>query len=195
MRSSRHSLRVPLSCSARLNRTSLAIRECCHETHPRLVPALSQMCRGTLARRPIDGEGPRSNRGFWIAQGARPGIPIIGGIPRFVRQESYAESFGFQWNRFRQTQLDSHSGRDISRDRFLTATGWQPESLAGKTVLDAGCGAGRFAEIALSFGATVFAVDYSRAVEACQCEFSLASQPARHAGEHLFASLSRRIFR
>jgi SAM-dependent methyltransferase len=97
--------------------------------------------------------------------------PIVAGIPRFVPLDNYAASFGFQWNRFRKTQLDSHSGRNISRDRFLHATGWRPESLAGRTVLDAGCGAGRFAEVALSLGATVFAVDYSRAVEACRANF------------------------
>lgn len=38
----------------------------------------------------------------------------------------------------------------------------------GKTVLDVGCGAGRFAEIALSAGARVVAVDYSTAVSACR---------------------------
>jgi SAM-dependent methyltransferase len=97
--------------------------------------------------------------------------PIVGGIPRFVPADNYAASFGFQWNQFRQTQLDSYTGRSVSRDRFLNATGWQPESLAGKTVLDAGCGAGRFAEVALSYGATVFAVDYSCAVEACRANF------------------------
>jgi len=92
-------------------------------------------------------------------------------IPRFVPPSNYAESFGLQWNRFRRTQLDSHSGRTISRDRFLMSTHWRPESLAGKTVLDVGCGAGRFAEVALSCGATVFAVDYSRAVDACRSNF------------------------
>lgn len=97
--------------------------------------------------------------------------PILDGIPRFVSMDNYAANFGFQWNRFRQTQLDSHSGRDVSRSRFLRATGWKPESLEGLTILDAGCGAGRFAEIALSMGATVFAVDYSRAVDACRENF------------------------
>jgi|HubBroStandDraft_6_1064221.scaffolds.fasta_scaffold56956_2 SAM-dependent methyltransferase len=96
---------------------------------------------------------------------------IVDGIPRFVPQDNYAASFGFQWNRFSRTQLDSHSGCGVSRERFLRATGWTPESLEGKTVLDAGCGAGRFAEVALSLGATVFAVDYSCAVEACAANF------------------------
>jgi SAM-dependent methyltransferase len=98
--------------------------------------------------------------------------PIVAGIPRFVPLDNYADNFGFQWNRFRKTQLDSHSGQSISRDRFLKSTGWPPDSLAGKTVLDIGCGAGRFVEVALSCGAIVFAVDYSGAVDACRANFS-----------------------
>jgi SAM-dependent methyltransferase len=97
--------------------------------------------------------------------------PIVAGIPRFVPFDNYADNFGFQWNRFRKTQLDSHSGQTISRDRFLKSTGWSPDSLAGQTVLDIGCGAGRFVEVALSCGATVFALDYSRAVDACRANF------------------------
>jgi ubiquinone/menaquinone biosynthesis C-methylase UbiE len=37
----------------------------------------------------------------------------------------------------------------------------------GKWVLDVGCGSGRFAEVALSSGAHVVALDYSSAVDAC----------------------------
>jgi len=92
--------------------------------------------------------------------------PIVNGIPRFVPPENYASNFGLQWNAFRRTQLDSHSGTHISRDRFLKQTGWREHDLRGKTVLDVGCGAGRFAEIALSLGAHVVALDYSSAVEA-----------------------------
>jgi SAM-dependent methyltransferase len=95
------------------------------------------------------------------------GFPIAGGIPRFVPAENYARSFGLQWNRFRRTQLDSHSGVPVSRDRFLAATRLGPRGLEGALVLDVGCGAGRFAEVALSLGAHVCAVDYSSAVDAC----------------------------
>jgi SAM-dependent methyltransferase len=110
--------------------------------------------------------------GFLDCVGCKRRFPIIDGIPRFVPLDNYAANFGFQWNRFRMTQLDSHSGRNVSRERFLRATAWKPESLEGLTILDAGCGAGRFAEVALSLGATVFAVDFSRAVEACRENFS-----------------------
>ena len=129
------------------------------------------VCGGHLAVRDAVMAGNEIDTGSLNCADCQAGHPIVGGIPRFVPRHNYADSFGFQWNRFRQTQLDSHSGRSVSRDRFLHATGWRPESLAGQTVLDAGCGAGRFVEVALSLGATVFAVDFSRAVEACRANF------------------------
>ena len=98
--------------------------------------------------------------------------PIRNGIPRFVPADNYAASFGMQWNRFRRTQLDSVSGVPISRDRFARYTGWTAADLAGKLVLDVGCGAGRFAEVALEAGARVVALDYSGAVDAAQANLS-----------------------
>jgi SAM-dependent methyltransferase len=94
--------------------------------------------------------------------------PVVGFVPRFVPPENYASSFGFQWNQFRLTQLDSHTGRPISRDRFLRQSGWTLPGLAGRNVLDVGCGAGRFAEVVLNAGARLVALDYSSAVDACQ---------------------------
>ena len=103
---------------------------------------------------------------------------IVNFVPRFVAPNNYAENFGFQWNRFRRTQLDSYSGTKVSFERFQNETGWNKDTLRGGHVLDAGCGAGRFAEIALSLGATVYAIDYSRAVDACYA--NLGAHPNLH---------------
>jgi len=92
--------------------------------------------------------------------------PIVGGIPRFVGGEFYSGSFGFQWNRFARTQLDSANGRTESRDTFVQKTGWALADLKGTRVLDAGCGMGRFAEVCAEAGAEVHAIDLSVAVEA-----------------------------
>jgi SAM-dependent methyltransferase len=92
--------------------------------------------------------------------------PIIRSIPRFVPSENYALNFGFQWNHFPTTQLDSYTGHPISGDRFRRETGWTEDDLRDAVVLDAGCGAGRFAEVALQMGATVIAIDYSDAIDA-----------------------------
>ena len=93
-------------------------------------------------------------------------VPVLSRIPRFVPEENYTDSFGLQWNRFAKTQLDSAQGTSRSRDRFVNETLWQSTELEDKKVIDAGCGAGRFSEIALSFGAKLVAIDYSSAVDA-----------------------------
>ena len=99
-------------------------------------------------------------------------FPILNGIPRFVPKENYAESFGLQWNRFASTQIDSKVGTDRSETRFSEETLWDKNTLNGKLVLDAGCGSGRFSEIALKFGSALIAVDFSSAVEAAQQNLS-----------------------
>lgn len=105
--------------------------------------------------------------GWLISEDKRNRYPVRSSIPRFVPESNYADNFGMQWNYFAKTQLDSHSGHCISEDRFWLATGWNPNDLKGKWVLDVGCGSGRFAEVALNSGAKVVALDYSSAVDAC----------------------------
>lgn len=124
-------------------------------------------CKGDLLLRSPHMADGEIESGQLVCNSCSKDYPILAFVPRFVSPDNYAVSFGIQWNHFRKTQLDSCSGLSISADRFLASTGWSPEALAGKTVLDVGCGAGRFAEVALSFGATVVALDYSSAVDAC----------------------------
>jgi len=94
-------------------------------------------------------------------------VPVVRGIPRFVASDDYAAAFGWQWKRFARSQLDSYTGTTISRDRLTRCLGGSlEEAVRGKTVLEAGCGAGRFTEILLDAGARVVATDLSSAVEA-----------------------------
>jgi len=109
----------------------------------------------------------RIQSGSLTNEGGQHRYPIRNFIPRFVPESNYADNFGMQWNRFRRTQLDSHSGQPISADRFWHSTGWQPRECAGQWMLDVGCGAGRFAEVAAQTGARLVALDYSSAVDAC----------------------------
>lgn len=82
--------------------------------------------------------------------------------------QDYCLNFGQQWQAFGRLQLDSVSGAQESHERFHAETGWFPRDLKGKVLLDAGCGAGRFAEVALEAGARVVAVDLSGAAYACR---------------------------
>jgi SAM-dependent methyltransferase len=93
-------------------------------------------------------------------------IPVIGLIPRFVTSDNYAASFGQQWKRFRRTQLDSFTRLSISHVRLERCLGGSLQAVRGKSVLEVGCGAGRFTEVLLQAGARVFACDLSVAVEA-----------------------------
>jgi SAM-dependent methyltransferase len=120
----------------------------------------------------------RIHSGWLVSAGGKHRYPIRDFIPRFVPDSNYADNFGMQWNKFRQTQLDSYSGHPVSSNRFWQATGWNPEDIVGQWVLDAGCGAGRFAEVALQAGAKVIALDYSSAVDACYA--NLQHHPNMH---------------
>ncbi|HET7207524.1 MAG TPA: class I SAM-dependent methyltransferase [Terriglobales bacterium] len=83
------------------------------------------------------------------------------GVVRFVDKSNYADSFGYQWKSFSRTQLNPRGAeKDLQRKTRL-----QPEEMAGKLVLDVGCGMGRFAEVATRWGARVIGIDLSAAAE------------------------------
>jgi ubiquinone/menaquinone biosynthesis C-methylase UbiE len=91
---------------------------------------------------------------------------VINGITRFVDSGSYASLFGDQWKEYKKTQLDSYTGSPISELRLNRCLGDDlKNNLAGKVVLEAGCGAGRFTEVLLKKGAVLVSSDLSSAVE------------------------------
>jgi SAM-dependent methyltransferase len=102
--------------------------------------------------------------GGFLCTACKRAYPYAQGIARFVDAQHYAASFGFQWHRYQQTQLDHDELRESER-HFLAKTALHPEDLKGKLVLDVGCGMGRFAEVATRWGARVVGVDLSAAAE------------------------------
>ena len=112
--------------------------------------------------------GPSEIEQGTLVDSAGHSFPILHGIPRFVPASNYASSFGYQWNKYAELQLDSKNGTTFSEDRFFSITEWPKADLLGARVLDVGCGAGRFSEVVLRAGAHVVAVDLSQAVEACR---------------------------
>ena len=108
--------------------------------------------------------------------------PIVSGIPRTVDSKlGYTDAFGLQWNKWRATQLDSFTGTSITKTRLDRCLGEKlcnelssgDESL---TVLELGCGAGRFTEILLEFNAKVVSSDLSSAVDANKKNFPISSK-------------------
>lgn len=95
-------------------------------------------------------------------------FPVRNRIPRFVADELYAASFGFEWNQHQKTQLDCFTGRRESEEKLRSVLGFPIEDLRGKLVLEAGSGAGRFVEVLSRFGVTTIGTDLSTAVDASQ---------------------------
>lgn len=107
----------------------------------------------------------------WPSLSSKP-VRMDSGIARFIDRDTYADNFGSQWKKFPRTQLDSYTGVPLSRDRLIRCLGNELfRSLAGKHVLEAGCGAGRFTEVLLAEGALVTSVDLSDAVDANAVNF------------------------
>ncbi len=118
---------------------------------------------------------PLTNDGNALSCPDGDSFPSRKGIPRFVGGRTYADAFGAQWNKYRATQLDSYTGTTITRDRARRCLGEESwAGLAGKQVLECGCGAGRFTEILLGKGAHVTSVDLSEAVDANQDNFPIS---------------------
>jgi ubiquinone/menaquinone biosynthesis C-methylase UbiE/uncharacterized protein YbaR (Trm112 family) len=106
-------------------------------------------------------------------------FPIVNGIPRVLPRSTStsplssqdaagrnqtlqlrtAKSFGFEWTHFSEMYPEWKSN---FQDYMFPLTA---ESFRGKKVLDAGCGSGRHAYFAAQYGAEVWAVDISDAVE------------------------------
>ena len=93
--------------------------------------------------------------------------PITAGIPRFETDAGVSGSFGRQWSWWQRVQLDSVNNTTLTHQRLMDGTGWSRDRIGGLRVLDAGCGAGRFSEVLLEWGAEVFAVDITSAVDVC----------------------------
>lgn len=144
--------------------------------HPELLEFLA--CPECGAGLGVEGGAPSATgeiiEGRLRCSGCRAAFPVTGGIPRFVEDFGAAfENFEYQWRRWGEVQIDRIGGHGLSRGRLTGETGWDEAWFHGRLILDAGCGAGRFADVAASLGARVIAVDISRAVDACRDNLAL----------------------
>ena len=134
---------------------------------PRLLELLvCPACKGDLTARTDQVTDGEIVTGALACAACRTSYPVTAGIPRFVGHDAYAESFGDEWHRFRTVQIDSLNGTTQSEDGFRLKTGLSPDDVRGRLVLDAGVGAGRYAEVMARWGAEVVGVDLTRAVDA-----------------------------
>ncbi len=138
------------------------------------VSALSTLrcptCHGSLTIDPIEntsGSSAPQDRleGDLRCAACNRDYPVRRGIPRFVPEQNYAGSFGFEWTLYGDLQYDRLQDNTMTRDRFYQQTGLTPADLRGKKVLEAGCGGGRFSDVVLAAGAELHAIDLSVAVD------------------------------
>ncbi len=134
-------------------------------------------CRAALLLEPISVEGDEIVSGKLRCPQCGAEFPIRDGIPRFVAGDAYVESFSFEWKRWRQTQLDTPEHR-ASETTFIASTGRHPQELAGKLVLDAGCGSGRYMDVVARAGGEVVGFDLSFSVDAAR--ENLGALPSCH---------------
>ena len=123
-------------------------------------------CRGGLRLSATASEGGEVLEGDLRCQSCAATYPVTRGVPRFVRSGDYAGSFGHQWHWFREVQIDSLNRMSVSEETLRSTTGWDDGAYRGRRLLDAGVGAGRFAERAAAKGAEVFGIDLTPAVDA-----------------------------
>ncbi|MGO9120627.1 MAG: methyltransferase domain-containing protein [Desulfomonilaceae bacterium] len=125
------------------------------------------------------GSGDIVESGFLVNKSNLRRYPIIRGIPRFVdyQENNYAKSFGYQWHRWPKVQFESENlGKPMeghTRGMWERIVSFHDKklNLVGKTVVDIGCGPGRFVDVARSKGAKVIGIDYSGAVEVAARNF------------------------
>lgn len=105
--------------------------------------------------------------------------PIVRGIPRFVdfHRTNYARSFAYQWRRWPRLQFESENvGKPMeghTRRMWERIVAFHERTLDVRgTVVDVGCGPGRFVDVARRKGARVIGIDYSAAVEVAQGNFA-----------------------
>ena len=85
-------------------------------------------------------------------------------ILRFVYEDNYANSFGFEWSQHKKTQIDSNSQINLSKHRLQIVTNWNKD-LKGQLILEAGSGSGRFTEILARTKADIVTFDFSDAID------------------------------
>lgn len=134
-----------------------------------LLPLLCcPSCREDLTLTTTLGDATVVTEGRLTCEGCAATYAITRGVPRFVGNDGYVGSFSYEWNKWNRVQLDIANGGRESEDTFIEKTGFTQADLGGKVVLDVGCGAGRFLDVASRWGARTIGIDFSFAVEASQ---------------------------
>jgi SAM-dependent methyltransferase len=113
--------------------------------------------------------------GSLVCAGEGCRYPVVRGIPRFLDEEFYADSFGYEWRKWSRVQFESENvGKVMSgrtRGMFGEMTGFTRAELENSLTVEFGCGPGRFLEIVRDYGGVAVGIDMSMAVESAKENF------------------------
>lgn len=108
--------------------------------------------------------------GALACAGCAASFPINGGLPRLAAaagpDRRSARSFGFQWRTYREGDRTWFKDDAEQRRReFLFGVDHRAAELAGRSLLDAGCGNGELTRALGEYGCEVVAFDFSSSVD------------------------------
>ena len=81
-----------------------------------------------------------------------------------TKDDEYTSNFGKQWEKYRDVQIDSKNNFDISYNYLNSLLFKNIDILKDKTILEIGCGAGRFTEYLVKYSKYCVSVDLSSAI-------------------------------
>jgi SAM-dependent methyltransferase len=142
--------------------------KCSAVSAPATSETLLGLLRCPLCRASLSLEGEPQSEALTCTEGHV--FPVVRGIPRLAPHDQLdaeqlrtAAAFGYSWTHYPKKNPYTEGQW---RDWVVPLT---PADFAGKTVLDAGCGLGGFAEYASEWGAArVVGVDLSTAIDAAR---------------------------
>ncbi len=122
-------------------------------------------CKGDLGLETSEVVNDRVKEGKLICKNCQSTFEIINFIPRFVDSELYVDTFGEEWNIYKNIK---NSKPQMSMDEMKNYLGIQKEDIEDKFVLEVGCGAGPYLDISANYykAKEVIGIDLSRAVDA-----------------------------
>lgn len=109
----------------------------------------------------------RNERGWVHPLSGNLVAPVVDGLPRFQKDtETYADSFGWQWQKWDRLHRMSQNPRFNLHQMLAERSRLDEVPTQGRTVLECGCGAGGDTEFLLGYPfAEVHAFDLTRAVD------------------------------
>ena len=104
--------------------------------------------------------------------------PIQNYIPRFIESfQKEVKSFGSQWNSFPLSQIDDKTNIDESLVRLFSETALNKNNIKGNSIVEIGCGAGRFLNIIKRYHPSLLVgVDASDSVNSLSSHLNLRNE-------------------